>query len=1185
MCRRRFNKFRSSFSLAAIAVAVCLLVIPGLFRHASAQEKPAATEGAAKGDAPAKAADSSPPATDWERLIYLPYRNLKQVFEKEGAAVFMPYAQFLKMWEKTRVGDLRDPAKPPVNAVITEAAYTGRIAGDVAQIEAALTIQVLGKPWVELPIQFGDAAIGKVTSTDEKVLLQATGNGTYALLFPKTGEHKVRLDLTARVRTSPDGRSVEFDCPASGITSVDLSVPAGDQAVEITPQAVVTPQPGDDKTTRIKANLGATKKIGARWHPRLSTAPAMEVLTSVQNVLDLRIADGLVHSHATLTYQVLRGQVDQLRIAVPLDHRILDVTAVGLKSWKTAKEEKSQVVTVDLLGADAKTIVVEVHTERPIPEGPLELAGIDEMGVYRGIHALGEVRENGIVVVGQSADLSLSVQQQSGLVRIEAGEVPEALRRPENQFYKYYTPKFRLQVAVKPVEPRLLVEHRTQIVFRDDELQLVSQLAYTVERAGVFELRFKLPENLKIDRVDCDPMKEFQAPEGAGLLIVALREKTLGQIGVTITAHRALDPAEKESRPLPLIEPLGTARENGTITVYAPDSLEIIADEKGVQGAQPARPDAGVPMQIGPARLASAWSYTRRPEIPVRTERKPTRLTAAVATTITIRQDLTEVVTIVNYGVLFAGTDTFRFAVPEAVAADVQIESADPAGAPIKQKSRADAAEDGWVAWTVIMQRELTGRIPIRVRYDLKPEQKDKVTNIAVEPLRVLDTPGKTDAAPRIVPAAVSGEITVQKDRSLSVSAKGEDLEPIDVRELTLLPQEGNLAYRYFKQPEKLSDSFKLELTATRHEIQEVVETVVGKALVEVVCSEDKLATYRCRYRLKTSERQRLAVELPKDVEILDTFVAGKRVDLEKETGKSAAKDREAFTLNVARATPSDVPFVIALVFRAPFKDNPLRGRGGVLRLAFPVMGGETKQGHAAVAVQQLRTAVWVPKEFALVGTPHGFTPEQPTRLHLITGAVGYAASTAPLESWFGETASAGAAGFAFTPAGRAFTYSRLGSSDAIEVSYWRTNWYTWWISGTLAIIAIVLAYTSWENRLSIVLVVCFACAMYALHDSDQTLNGLAAARWGIAAMLAYWFIHALNRPKPRAAPVVYNPADPSTAVSALAVVIPPPATPSAQRTTALSRRMTGRRSRGRASPRTKHGTSVRANRNAPKLW
>ena len=90
-------------------------------------------------------------------------------------------------------------------------------------------------------------------------------------------------------------------------------------------------------------------------------------------------------------------------------------------------------------------------------------------------------------------------------------------------------------------------------------------------------------------------------------------------------------------------------------------------------------------------------------------------------------------------------------------------------------------------------------------------------------------------------------------------------------------------------------------------------------------------------------------------------------------------------------------------------------------------------------------------------------------------------------------------------------------------------------------VIAIILAYTSWENRLSIILLVAFATAMYALYDPDQVLNGLSAARWGILAMLVYWFIHALNRPKSRHSQVAYHPADPATAVPALAAVIPPP--------------------------------------------
>src|SRR6185436_19609490 len=129
-----------------------------------AQEAAPATSPAPASPAPPAA---TPPAqTEWERLIYVPYRNIRQVFDKDGAAAFMPYGQFLNLWEHLQRLDMTQPAKPPVGAFITSAAYSGRIEKDVARIDADLTVQVLGKGWVELPIRFGEAAIGNMTADD-----------------------------------------------------------------------------------------------------------------------------------------------------------------------------------------------------------------------------------------------------------------------------------------------------------------------------------------------------------------------------------------------------------------------------------------------------------------------------------------------------------------------------------------------------------------------------------------------------------------------------------------------------------------------------------------------------------------------------------------------------------------------------------------------------------------------------------------------------------------------------------------------------------------------------------------------------------------------------------------------------------------------------------------------------------
>src|SRR5262249_54092157 len=111
MSRMRRQSFRIS---AAVLVAFCF---GQSLSTLQADDEPA--EGDQK-----KSVELLPPPSDWERLVYLPYKNLKQVFEKEGAAVFMPYGQFLKMWAGLRPTNLQAPAKPPVAAVISQASYT-----------------------------------------------------------------------------------------------------------------------------------------------------------------------------------------------------------------------------------------------------------------------------------------------------------------------------------------------------------------------------------------------------------------------------------------------------------------------------------------------------------------------------------------------------------------------------------------------------------------------------------------------------------------------------------------------------------------------------------------------------------------------------------------------------------------------------------------------------------------------------------------------------------------------------------------------------------------------------------------------------------------------------------------------------------------------------------------------------
>ncbi len=1123
----RNSRFLATFHLRGTSIRTILFLLLGWSAVSSilpglSSSPPTLQAFAQEAAEPAKPKDD--PQVTWEQLIYVPYKQLSTVFEKQKATVFMSYAEYRKLWNKSgeQVG------QPPVAAVISVANYRGRIDRDVARIEAEYSVRVLGKVWSELPLKFGDAAVGEVTSdggadAKEKVLLRATGDGLYSLLFPTPGEHKVKIQLAVRVRSSPDGKSFDLEVPAVGVTNFELLIPEADQAVEVTPLLVRQPvEAPKGKETKIAGNLGAASRIGVLWHPKASIKPEMDLLASVTNHTQVSVADGLIHTDAFLRYDVLRGELTQLRVAVPKGDRILGVSSndANVKGWKAADEATRQVVTIELLSGAKKVLTLEVHTERPAPAEAFAVVGLNENAPAAGIHALDVVRESGQLVVAKGADLLLNVEKLTGLTRIEEAEVAEQIRRPGSLAYKFYSPKVELKLTAKAVEPRVLVNHVARLQFLDDELRSLTQLNYTVERAGLFDLQLRVPDGLKIDSVVGPFVKEHtvETKDGGSVLRVVLDMKREGAIELNIVGHVTLDATAKEQNlTLPLLEPLNVERETGQVAIFAAPAIEVLSDEKAIKGVQPERNADPNPPFVAGGTLASAWSFTRRPvEIPVKTTRRPTRLTASVATLLNAKPETADVRTTVTYHVQFAGLDTFQIAVPEALADAVQIRMAQGATVPaIKEKKKAENAVEGWVTWTIILQREAVGDVPFEITYDLKMAEgqglggdgQDKKAGSTLswqqelKPVRAVGLPGDGESkAGKVELSDVYGEVTVQKDKALTVSADaaGDVLEAIDPRELSLLSQDGSLAYRYYSQP------VSLKVSAAKHEIQEVVETVVSRGLVEVVVDQDDKASYRCRFKLKTSERQRLRIDLPKGAEILGVLVDNKSVSPEK-AGKGSDDAFDSYFVSVARGGKSDEPFSVTLQFLWPINPKPFALNFGNLRVSLPRIGGPK---GAAVAIQQLRTVVWVPEKFSLVGTPNLFIREQHLTLkRAIDGQVSSGVNQSELDQWIG-TSSVGVADFATQ--GQAYSFHNLGGAEYLEVTWWKVSFAAIVATISLFVLGVVLIPTTWRNRLGWVLAGVLIAVCAGLNDADTVLHGVAAARWGVVLMFALWMVQSL---------------------------------------------------------------------------
>ena len=1059
-----------------------------------------------------EAEDAATPAEEsaalkgWDRLIYVPFKELQKVFDNQDASAVIPYAEYLELLKTYMNRDING-AKSPA-AVITESRFDGKVEKDVVRLTAEFKITVLKeKGWARLPLNFGAAAVGKVTADDEQnTILRGVAKGQYELLLSGAGQHTISVELLATVNTSPENRSFRLNCPPVGISELTLAIPEPDQSIEIAPLQVLLPtDEGDDKQTVVKASLGATEHFEVRWNPRAGSKPIMDLLTSVTNHTYLRIEPGLIQSTASLTYEVLRGELTEVMVHVPLDSRIIDVvsSAGRIRDWKAdAVGETHQNIRIELLTPVTDRFQFEIQTERSPNGDTFQLVGKSEDGKLQGIHADGVVRESGQITVTSDSALTTVVKSQPGMKRIDAGSSGKKGAADANrQAWEFSGTTGSLIVQTKPVEPRLLVDQGTRIVFDDDELNLTTRLTYTVERAGVFQLHLSYPETLTIDTVRADGMSEFNVDKDAGRLTLSLTQKRLGKIDVDITAHQTFDAAaEGVETEVPSITPLDVERENGRVAVFAPPFLDVVTIDEKLSGLFPA---VSSEIAVGGALRVSSWKYTQRPfTLVVRTTPRPAQLATSIATTVRVEPDVVKISSLLRFDVRNAGIDTYRVAVPEAIANDVRFRSLDSSHT-IQQRDKATEAEDGWITWTLILQDEVVGAVQMAADWEVslkELEDDGQEQSLKLEPVRIL-TPfaGEQADKRKVTLTQTRGEIRLLRHESLSITATGEGdtMEKIDVREMELLPQDGYLAFRYFSQPVSATISIR------KHEIHEVVATVISRAAVEIVTDKQPLANFRCRLRITSSERQRLRIDLPTGADLQAPLLNSRRTTFEAAKDVTATEGWDAYYVNISREGTSDQEFLLTFQFRCPITaavSYPYEGKGSKQTLRLPLIGDDS----GATVVQQTRVAVWCPKDIALVGEPRNWTISGRYVWNFWRPMVSPTApeeAGAGLNNWIGDNGS----GSDFASQGNVTVYRALGSKDQIKLVWWNRPFLVAVISGALLFVGFILRHTTWENRITLTVIGCLAVALWSLKDSSETMQFVSAGSLGMVAVAGIW--------------------------------------------------------------------------------
>ncbi|MEF8788202.1 MAG: hypothetical protein V5A84_03955, partial [Planctomycetota bacterium] len=546
------------------------------------------------------------------------------------------------------------------------------------------------------------------------------------------------------------------------------------------------------------------------------------------------------------------------------------------------------------------------------------------------VHPADVVRETGYIAVSPAAGMRVETAEVSGISQIDTAALPEELKKESPALaYRYIRPDYRVAVNISEIQPEVKVEARTVATLSRRQLDLSVQLNYTVRRGDIFQLRLKVPSELRGTSVQGSNIDDTSFNEEKGILTVNLRNKVTDRYALTLQAEKALEEPVSGVK-IPTVRAMDVQKERGFVTVVKKTSVRLQPAEGetvGLNGISVSDLPPDMLQQLDDVALA--FKYFSQPwKLSLSVDRIEPRITADVFNLLSVGRELLTVSSTIDYSIMHAPEDTFTVKLPAGASA-VDID-----GEGIKQRQKGEEGR----RWTITLQSAKEGSYTLYVSFE-----RELAPGAAVFPyegLEVLDVSYQTGYV----------ALSSRPDVELNVAPEDvENLTPVDTREIPDRYLEGVtlpvlLSYRYASYP------YTLRVGTVTHEAAEVTVAVIESAkLSTVITQEGNMVTdLVCRVR-NSGRQQYLNLQLPEDASIWHTFVNGQPA--------TPVSDGKMTKINIAEPSSDDGPIRV----RVRYSDRRDRlGRMGALRIESPVQG---------IAVMRLGWILSLPRGYTVVNS------------------------------------------------------------------------------------------------------------------------------------------------------------------------------------------------------------------------
>jgi hypothetical protein len=669
-----------------------------------------------------------------EQTIYIPYTKLRQIFEKEGRGVFVPYDEFQRLWKTARDAAKSTPeAKSPVAALIAGINNEATVSRDVMTVKATLQIEVLAAGWHYLHLRLNDAAIQSATIAEKPARLIFEEGKGYWVLIEKKGQEPEKLELVVQYSKAfskqPGTNQVEFEAPQAPVNRWQIRIPDPGVKVNVQPNISATDgnaesTDGNDRSpaqppatdakreTVVQAFVGAARTVNIDWTAKSEGASGLTALVTVQARQEITIDESIVRTRANLTYDIQRAEVTQLTVEVPADQNVVNVFDPNVQKWDKKVEGPLQTLQITLFQPTRgnQNILIELEKFAGDKEMPQEMTSAEiKAPVIRALQAgtpenmSNIVAQQGIVVVHLGASLRGEVPTRTGLLQIDATELPAALAKQPWEFaYRYAALPFDLLINVEKLQPQVEVEELVEVYLEPNQITVDLLAVLNIQRAGIFQIELDVPAGYDIRTVQGraadgatavhvdshhledveyvpDPAQPDVKAKRKTKLVVNLSRRAIGKAALWVELVKQqedpnlLTPTNEVSTislPLPRVQPTKVARSAGCLIVYAPESLRINPKEpKSLRPIVPSEAFQNVKSTRGnrfpQLRELVAFSYMQETaSLTVDVQRRKPHIEARELLKIHIEPGVVRYEATFNFEIKYSGVKSLRLDVP-----------------------------------------------------------------------------------------------------------------------------------------------------------------------------------------------------------------------------------------------------------------------------------------------------------------------------------------------------------------------------------------------------------------------------------------------------------------------------------------------------------------------------------------